>query len=77
MRLADGGGRVTVEGHLSTAGNTRPLTVHLNLRDGGALSGTVALTQSALGIRPYRGLMAALKVRDDVEVVLAATLPSS
>jgi polyisoprenoid-binding protein YceI len=77
VRVADDGGRVTVEGQLSMAGNTRPLTAHLSVGDGGAVSGTIPLTQSAWGIKPYRGLMGALKVRDEVEVVIAANLPSS
>jgi polyisoprenoid-binding protein YceI len=76
VRVADDGGRVTVEGQLSMAGTTRPLTAHLSVEDG-AVSGTIPLTQSAWGIRPYRGLMGALKVRDEVEVVIAANLPSS
>jgi polyisoprenoid-binding protein YceI len=76
VRVAGDGGRVTVEGQLSMAGTTRPLTAHLRVEDG-AVSGTIPLTQSAWGIRPYRGLMGALKVRDEVEVVIAANLPSS
>jgi len=41
------------------------------------VTGTVALTQSEWGIKPYRGLMGALKVRDSVEVVLDARVPSA
>jgi hypothetical protein len=33
------------------------------------------LAQTAWGIRPYRGLMGALKVRDEVEIAIAARLP--
>ena len=33
------------------------------------------MTQSDWGIKPYRGLMGALKVRDEIEVVIAANLP--
>ena len=35
------------------------------------------MTQSEWGIKPYRGLMGALKVRDTIEVVLDVTLPST
>jgi hypothetical protein len=35
------------------------------------------VTQSDWGIKPYRGLMGALKVRDEIEVVIAATLATS
>src|SRR3954471_5222557 len=74
---ADDGGRLTVEGALSMAGSTRPLTAHLSVEDGGAISGTIPVTQSDWAIKPYRGLMGALKVGDEIEVVLAANLASS
>ena len=74
VRPADGG-RVAVDGELTMAGSTRPVTAELSVEDGGAVSGTIPLTQSAWGIKPYRGLMGALKVRDDIEIVIAANLP--
>ena len=40
--------------------------------DAAFVSGTIALKQSDWGIKPYRGLMGALKVRDEIEVVIAA-----
>ena len=76
VRLADDGGRLAVDGELSMAGTTRPLTAHLSVEGGGAVSGTISLAQSGWGIKPYRGLMGALKVRDEVEVVIAADLAS-
>jgi len=77
VRPADGGGPLTVEGELSMAGSTRHDTAHLNVEEGGGISGTIPLTQSDWGIKPYRGLMGALKVRDEVEIVIAANLASS
>jgi polyisoprenoid-binding protein YceI len=71
------GGRLTVEGELTMAGRTRPVALELTLAGGGALAGTVSLTQSDWGIKPYRGLMGALKVRDDVEVAVEAPRMSS
>jgi polyisoprenoid-binding protein YceI len=68
--LVEQGGRLTVEGELSLAGSSRPLTAQLTVNDGGEFSGTIPLTQSDWGIRPYRGLMGALKVRDEIEVVI-------
>ena len=38
--------------------------------------GTIRLTQSGWGIKPYRGLMGALKVRDELEIVIDARLPA-
>ncbi len=75
VRPAEDGGRLSVEGELSLAGTTRPLTVQLTVEPGGRVSGTIPLTQSDWGIKPYRGLMGALKVRDEVEVVIDAKLP--
>ena len=57
---ADGSGELTM------AGVTRPLTVQ-RTPDGG----NATITQSEWGIKPYRGLMGALKVRDDVEVAVS------
>jgi polyisoprenoid-binding protein YceI len=72
-RLGDGG-RLTVEGELSMAGTARPLSAQLTV-EAGAVSGTIPLRQSDWGITPYRGLMGALKVRDEVDVVIEAKLP--
>jgi polyisoprenoid-binding protein YceI len=77
VRLGDDGGRLTVEGELSMAGSTRPVTAQLSVDDDGGISGTIPVTQSDWGIKPYRGLMGALKVRDEIEVVIAATLATS
>jgi polyisoprenoid-binding protein YceI len=74
VRPVDEQGRLTVEGELSMAGTARPLTAQLTVGDGGAISGTIPLTQSNWGIKPYRGLMGALKVRDEVEIVIEASL---
>jgi polyisoprenoid-binding protein YceI len=72
LRLADGGARLIVEGDLTIAGSTRPVTGQLDIGEAGRVSGTIPLTQSAWGIKPYRGLMGALKVRDELEIVIEA-----
>ncbi len=76
VRAGEADGRITVEGELSMAGAARPLTAQVTVEDDGAVRATIPLTQSGWGIKPYRGLMGALKVRDEVEVVIAANLPS-
>ena len=75
-RPADGGGPLVVEGDLTIAGSTRPVTARLNVDTAGRVSGTIPVTQSQWGIKPYRGLMGALKVRDDLEIVIDARLPA-
>jgi polyisoprenoid-binding protein YceI len=62
---------LTVEGDLSIGSATRPVTARLDVA-GGRVTGTIPLTQSAFGIKPYRGLMGALKVRDEVELAIDA-----
>ena len=69
------GDRLIVEGDLTMAGSTRPARFELQLDEAGRVSGTLPVTQSEWGIKPYRALMGALKVRDTVEVVLDASLP--
>lgn len=69
-------GRIGVRGELTIAGTTRPVSTELELTADGYVRGTVPVTQSEWGIKPYRGLMGALKVRDAVEVVLDGALPA-
>jgi polyisoprenoid-binding protein YceI len=73
----DGDGRLVVEGELTMADVTRPVTARLGVEADGRVGGTIALAQSDWGIKPYRGLMGALKVRDEVEIVIDVRLPVS
>jgi polyisoprenoid-binding protein YceI len=74
VRLPEAGGPLVVEGQLTMAGGTRPVTARLDVGADGRVSGTIPLTQSEWGIKPYRGLMGALKVRDELEIALDARL---
>jgi len=60
-----------VAGELTMAGATRPVSLRLET-GGGRVRATIPVVQSEWGIKPYRGLMGALKVRDDVEIVVDA-----
>jgi polyisoprenoid-binding protein YceI len=73
--LTDGDGRLAIEGDLTMAGSTHPIAAELTVAGDGRVSGTIPVTQSAWGIKPYRGLMGALKVRDELEIVIDAELP--
>jgi polyisoprenoid-binding protein YceI len=68
-------GGVTIRGELTVVGSTRPQSFELQLSDDGRLTGTLPLVQSEFGIKPYRGLMGALKVKDAVEIALDVQLP--
>ena len=76
VSLTDGDTRLVVEGELTMSGSTRSITARLDVGGDGRVSGTIPLLQSDWGIKPYRGLMGALKVRDELEIVVAARLPT-
>jgi polyisoprenoid-binding protein YceI len=70
-----GPGRLSVQGDLTLRGVSRPATFELEVGPDGTVAGAVELVQSDWGIKPYRGLMGALKVRDSLEVVFDGRLP--
>jgi polyisoprenoid-binding protein YceI len=70
-----GNGGLTVRGELELAGTRRAATFELNAMADGRVHATLPVTQSEWGIRPYRGMLGALKVRDTIEVVLDVPLP--
>jgi hypothetical protein len=72
VRPDDGG--LVADGELAIAGRVRPMSLRLDVDPEGRVAATVPLAQSDWGIRPYRGLMGALKVRDEVEVVIDVRL---
>jgi polyisoprenoid-binding protein YceI len=76
VRSSDEDGPLVVEGELTIAGTTRPVAARLDVDADGRVSGTIPLAQTDWGITPYRGLMGALKVRDEVEIVIEARLPT-
>ena len=69
-------GRLSVRGDLTMHGQSHPASFELSVDADGRVTGTAPLEQSQWGIKPYRGLMGALKVRDSVEVVFDAILPA-
>jgi polyisoprenoid-binding protein YceI len=71
-----GGGRLSVRGELTIRGQSRPADFELSAGADGHVTGIARLVQSDWGIKPYRGLLGALKVRDSVEVVFDGVLPT-
>jgi polyisoprenoid-binding protein YceI len=69
-----GGDRATVEGDLTLGGATRPAKLELTLRDGRA-KGTMKIVQTEWGIKPFKAMMGALKVKDAVDVELDVAMP--
>jgi polyisoprenoid-binding protein YceI len=66
----------TVQGELTLAGQAAPLTFELTAADG-SLGGSAVIKQSDWGIKPYSALFGALKVADEVTVVVEAHLPTA
>lgn len=64
------GGRLAVQGDLTIVGKTQPITFRLTIGDDGALSASAVVKQTAWGMKPYSILFGALKVHEDVEVLL-------
>lgn len=74
VRPVDGESRLAVEGELTLAGSANSLSARLDVTNDGHISGTVRLTQSEWGIEPHSALMGALKVGDELDVVIDARL---
>ena len=64
------GGRIGVHGDLTLGGTSRPIEFELVVGDDGTLHASAVVTQTAWGMKPYSGLFGALKVVDEVDVVL-------
>jgi len=71
------GGTVAVRGELTLGGATHATSFTLTIGADGRVQGRADVRQSDWGIKPYRGLMGALRVRDEVEVVIDARLPAA
>jgi polyisoprenoid-binding protein YceI len=73
---ANDDGSLNVQGDLTLLGSTSPVSFTLGVDGDGKLSGSCTVTQSNHKIKPYSALFGALKVNDEVEVVIDATVPT-
>jgi hypothetical protein len=74
--LTDAPGELALRGELELAGQCHPLAFAVTMDGSGRLSAHATIKQSAWGIEPYSALFGTLKVIDEVQVVLAGTLPA-
>ena len=74
VERADDGGRLSIEGDLTLAGTTQPIAFDVAVGEDGTLHASAVVTQTRWGMKPYSALFGALKVLDDVEVVLEGHL---
>lgn len=67
---------LSVEGELTLLGETRPIGFDLEITGEGGLHAVAVVKQTEWGMKPYSGLFGALKVVDEVEIGIGATLPA-
>jgi len=68
------GGTLHVAGDLTLHGTTHPLAVDVVLAGDGTLSATATIKQTDWGMKPYSTLYGALKVADEVQISLDASV---
>ncbi|MEO6121330.1 MAG: YceI family protein [Acidimicrobiales bacterium] len=66
----------TVVGNMTIVGSTRPVDVALTV-NGSQLTATAKISQKDFGIKPFSAMFGAIKLRDDVDFVLTAELPTA
>jgi len=78
VRTAADGRRISVQGELTLVGKACPIAFDLTVGADSKLSGSAVVKQTDWGITPYSTLFGALKVADEVEVVIEVdpSLPS-
>jgi polyisoprenoid-binding protein YceI len=67
------GDGLKVSGELEMGGKSKPVSFDLSATDG-TLTGSAAIKQTDWGIKPYSALFGALKVNDEVKVVVEGKL---
>ncbi len=68
-------GMLGVEGELTLVGRQGPIRFDLAIGVDGSIGATAVVTQTRWGLKPFTTMFGALKVLDDVEVVLDGQLP--
>ncbi|MGZ4324614.1 MAG: YceI family protein [Solirubrobacteraceae bacterium] len=71
--LSPEGDRMSVSGELELGGRRAPITFELSL-NGGRVSGSATVKQTDFGMKPYSALFGTLKVLDEVQVAVDASL---
>ncbi|HEU5003039.1 MAG TPA: YceI family protein [Actinomycetota bacterium] len=71
--VSSSGNSATVQGTLTIAGKSGPLTV--NLSDmGGRVKATATIVQSNFGIKPFKGPLGAFRLKDAVDIEVEASV---
>lgn len=70
---------LSVQGDLTIAGTTKPVTLDVEIEDGAGeavLTARVAIVQTEFGVKPY-SKMGALKVKDQIDIEIKLGLPAA
>jgi hypothetical protein len=70
------GNRLSVRGELDLGAGSNTINAGLTLGDDGKVTGSIPVTQTDFGITPFKGMMGAMKVKDQVEIVVDVQLPT-
>jgi polyisoprenoid-binding protein YceI len=70
-------GRLDVRGELELAGRRNPVGFTVTVADDGGFDATATVKQTDWGIKPYTALFGALKVHDEVQIVVQGKLGGS
>ncbi len=73
----DDGTGLSVQGDLTLLGNTNQVDFTLTADGDGNLTGSATIDQTNWKIKPYSALFGALKVTEEVEIEIEATVPTS
>lgn len=74
--VALNGSMLNVGGNLSINGTSNAVNIPCTVGDDGTVKCSIRFDQSTFGIKQYSTMMGNLKVKDSVEVVIEATLPT-
>lgn len=74
VQPAAGGSALNVQGDLTLAGTSRPITFDVAVADDGRLSASAVVQQTGWGMKLYSTLFGTLKVADEVQVTIDAAL---
>ncbi len=66
---------VSVQGDLTIAGTTKPVTLDVQVDDLGAVTARTSVIQTDFGVKPYSKL-GALKVKDQIDIEIKLALPA-
>jgi polyisoprenoid-binding protein YceI len=69
--------RLQLKGDLTLGGQTRPVTLDLDVNDNGQVTAKTSFKQKDFGIKPFSAPLGILKVKDEVEVTIELQLPTA